>query len=45
LQVPDFVEYDILRADPGDSVEVDEAIAQIETDKVLSSTCFSSPAF
>jgi pyruvate/2-oxoglutarate dehydrogenase complex dihydrolipoamide acyltransferase (E2) component len=25
----------ILRADPGDRVEVDEPIAQIETDKVL----------
>ncbi|KAG6790195.1 hypothetical protein POTOM_006343 [Populus tomentosa] len=34
LKNPDFVEYDILRADPGDSVEVDEPIAQIETDKV-----------
>lgn len=28
-------EYDISRADPGDRVEVDEPIAQIETDKVL----------
>ncbi|CAK7351669.1 unnamed protein product [Dovyalis caffra] len=34
LKIPDCVEYDILRADPGDSVEVDEPIAQIETDKV-----------
>jgi pyruvate/2-oxoglutarate dehydrogenase complex dihydrolipoamide acyltransferase (E2) component len=26
----------VLRAEPGDHVEVDEPIAQIETDKVLS---------
>lgn len=35
-------EYDILRADPGDGVEADEPIAQIETDKVL---CSPIPSF